>query len=109
LRIRDRLRRLEQEADSGTDLAVCRECGGEKRIREGIFLDMVSLDWQLHQPDTNEDELLANEAGDVLWIWNHPCDPLALRDKHTGESVFGVVWERGVRANREREADANEG
>ncbi len=107
--LRDRLWRLEQEADSETVLAVCRECGEEKRIREGILLDVVVLDWQLHQPDTNDDELLANEAGDVRWIWNHPCDPLALRDKQTGESVFGAVWERGVQANRERKAAANEG
>jgi len=100
--IRDRLRRLEQEADRETVLAVCQECGEERRIREGIFLDMVTLEWQLHQSDANEDELLTNEPEDVRWIRTHPCDPLALRDKLSGESVFGAVWERGTRAMRAR-------
>jgi hypothetical protein len=105
--IRDKIKRLERAAEEETVLAVCRECGEERRLRCDPLLDVVALEWQLHQPDTDEDELLANEPEDVLWVWNHACDPLALRDKHTGESVFGPVWERGVRANRERSVETD--
>jgi hypothetical protein len=97
--IREKIRHLEHQAEGETVLAVCRECGAEKRIRAGIFLDMVTLDWQMHQNGTVE--LPADTPSDIRWVRTHPCHALALREKHSGVSVFGEVWERGVRANRE--------
>jgi hypothetical protein len=90
--IRDRLRRLEHSTEGETVLAACLECGEEKRIRDGIFLDLVALEWKMHQStDTDEEELLANEPEDERWVWEQPCDALALRDKQTGQSIFGAL------------------
>jgi hypothetical protein len=100
--VKDRLKRLEQAADN--TLAVCRECGEERRLASDPHFEAIALQWQMAQPGAYEDKLLAKAPPDLLWIWNHPCDPLALRDRHTGESVFGAFWEKSVRARREREA-----
>jgi hypothetical protein len=100
--VKDRLKRLEQVTD--TTLAVCRECGQERRLYCDPLFEANALQWQLSRPDTDEDKLLAEAPPDLLWIWNHPCDPLVLRDRHTGESIFGMYWEEVVRARRERDA-----
>lgn len=102
--LKDRLRKLEHSAEGGTVLAVCLECGEKQRIREGILLDLVALDWQMHQDGA--EELPADTPSDVRWVWEHPCDALELRDKFTGESIFGAVWEQGTRAMRAREDGA---
>jgi hypothetical protein len=101
--MKDRLKRLEQAADA--TLAVCRQCGEERRLCCDPLFEGTALEWQMAQPDTDEDKLLAEAPEDLLWIWSHPCDPLALRDWDTGESVFGAYWEQSVRARREREAN----
>jgi hypothetical protein len=103
--IKDRLRKLEETAEAETVVARCGGCGEEMRIREGILLDVTCLDWQMHQDDT--DELPADTDPDLRWVWDHPCDALLLRDKSSGESVFGHAWERGVRAVRARKAAEN--
>jgi hypothetical protein len=101
--IRDKLKRLEQAAEN-TTLAVCAECGEERRLYCDPLFEVNALQWKLSRPDTDEDKLLAEAPPDLLWIWNHPCDPLALRDRDTGEALFGAYWEQAVRARRERDA-----
>jgi hypothetical protein len=96
--IRDRLKRLERAAGEDTVLARCLECGEEKRIRAGIFLDLVALGWQMRQDGS--DQLPDATPSDIRWVHEHPCDALHLRDKQSGESVFGEVWERGALAMR---------
>jgi hypothetical protein len=103
MRLRDKLKRLEQAAD--TTLAVCGECGQERRLYCDPLFEGTALEWKMRQPGTDADRLLAEAPPDLLWIWNHPCDPLALRDRETGESIFGMYWEQAVRARREREAN----
>jgi hypothetical protein len=99
--LRDKLGRLERAASEETVLARCLECGEEKRIRGGIMLDLVALDWQTRHDGSEADEL----PDDVRWVRQHPCDPLLMRDKQTGGSIFGAAWERAARAARERETD----
>jgi hypothetical protein len=102
--LRGKLARLERKAAVETIQARCGGCGEERRIRADILLDVAVLEWRMHQDGAAE--LPADTLGDVRWVASHPCDPLLLRDRATGESVFGPVWERGVRANREKGTNA---
>ncbi len=99
-----RLRRLERRSEDETVPARCEKCGEEMRVREGIFLDLAVLDWQMHQE--GGEEVPAGTPADVRWVWEHGCDPIGLRDKRTGESVFGAVWERAVLVGRGTERGA---
>ena len=101
--LRDRLRRLEQVAEGETMHARCEECGEERRIGD-VFLDVVALDWQMHQEGI--DKLPAGTPDDIRWVWEHPCDVLALIDKTTGEHVFGEGWASGARLVRENQRGA---
>ncbi len=96
--LRDKLRRLERRSEDGTLPARCEECGEEMRIRDGVLLDLAVLDWRMHREES--EELPAGTPADMRWVWDHGCDPIGLRDKRTGESVFGALWERGVLAQR---------
>jgi hypothetical protein len=44
--IRDRLRKLEHNAEGEAMLAVCLECGAEERIRQGILLELTALKYE---------------------------------------------------------------
>ena len=101
--LRDKLRRLERRSEAETVLARCEACGEEMRVREGILLDVAVLGWQMHQQGGG---VPPSTPADIRWAWGHGCDPLCLRDKSTGECVFGAVWERGVRAQRGAERGA---
>jgi len=54
--VKDRLKRLEQGAD--TTLAVCRECGEERRLAADPLFEGTALQWQMAQPGADEDKLL---------------------------------------------------
>ena len=75
----------------------------ERRIGD-VFLDVVALEWQMHQEGT--DELPLGTPEDIRWVWEHPCDVLALVDKATGEHVFGEGWASGARLVRENQRGA---
>ena len=77
-------------------IARCESCGEEMRVREGVLLEVAVLDWRVHQGE----EIPADTPADMRWVWEHGCDSFRLRDKRTGEHVFGAVWERGVLAQR---------
>jgi hypothetical protein len=102
--LRDKLRRLERRSEPETVLARCEACGEEKRVRDGILLDLMVFAWQMDQE--GEEELPPGAPADIRWVWGHECDPLCLRDKHTGEHIFGHVWERGVLVQRGAEGGA---
>jgi hypothetical protein len=94
--LRDKLKRLERRSEGETLVARCEVCGEEMRIRGGILPDLAVLEWQMDQEGS--EELPADTPADMRWVWNHECDPLCLRDKQTGEHIFGALWERGVLA-----------
>jgi hypothetical protein len=94
--LRDRLRHLERAAEGEAPLVVCLECGEEVRIRSGIMLDLVALEWKMHHDGAEEPP--TETPRDVRWVWEHPHDALKLVDKATGEPTLGHKWAEGVRA-----------
>ena len=88
---------MERNAEGETMLARCEECGEEKRVGD-VFLDVVALDWQMHQ--AGSDELPGDTPEDIRWVWEHSCDLLALVDKATGEHIFAEGWASGARLAR---------
>jgi hypothetical protein len=85
--LRDRMRRLEKVADEEMMTLVCRECGEELRVRQGIELDLVADAWAQEQKKRGQKDY-GEPPEDVHLINYHPCNWTALREKYTGERLF---------------------
>lgn len=79
--LRDRLRKLERQAEGDTVALRCRACAEEMRVAEDTDLELIAWEWaqqsggDSHQPT----------PPDVLVIAGHPCGWRALEVKATGD------------------------
>jgi hypothetical protein len=80
--IRDRLRKLEEATETEVMVAKCEGCGEEMRTRQGILLDVIYLEWQMHQEGI--DALPADTDPDIRWVWEHPCQRSARQHPEGG-------------------------
>jgi hypothetical protein len=94
MRLRDRLRNLEHSAEGEIATLVCRECGEEFVVRQGIELDLVAHAWAEGYKERGG-EVYRETPADALALVNHEHSELSLINKRTGERLFpwGVIGE----------------
>jgi hypothetical protein len=94
--LRNRLRNLEREVEEDLVTLVCRGCGEELKVREGIELDLITHDWvEEMRKRGGEEHGHWVTPEDALAVHGHPCGYMAFRNKRTSEPLFrwGVARE----------------
>jgi hypothetical protein len=92
--LRNRLRMLEHSAEGEITTLVCRECGEEFVVREGVELDLVAHAWAEGFKERGG-KVYQETPPDVLALVNHEHGELSLMNMSTGERLFpwGVIHE----------------
>jgi hypothetical protein len=85
--LRNRLRMLEHSAEGEITTLVCRECGEEFVVREGVELDLITHDWA-EEYKKRGGEVYQETPADASALVNHEHSELSLRNKRTGERLF---------------------
>jgi hypothetical protein len=93
--LRDKLRKLEAEAEREIVTLICQECSQELRVRHGAELDLVADAWAEGMRDRGH-EVQWETPEDVRLIRSHPHSELSLINKPTGEPLFpwGAIYEK---------------
>lgn len=86
--LRDRLRRLEEAAETDTMTLVCPECGGEFRVHEDTGLDYIVWEWT----QSTGDEGNWKAPQDLLRVLAHDHDASALVLKEDGSPWLGEFF-----------------
>lgn len=88
--LRGRIKRLEREAGEDMVVLVCKECGEELRVRDGLELDLVAHSWA-EEAKKRGVEVYGETPSDVYRVLDHPHGELSLADISTGEP-----WLKGL-------------
>ena len=91
--IRDRLRRLEQEAGLVTVEVVCPECGAEFKATGDPVLEYLCYEWA----QESKGETYRETAADVVRIAEHEHDPSLMINKATGKPWVGELLAGTIR------------
>lgn len=101
--LRDKLKRLEAEADAETTTLVCPECGEELSAYGDVALEFIGYEWVRESGGTRFASHRETPR-DILRIFDHEHDPSAFLEKSSGlpflsravfDLDFGGVPERG--------------
>ena len=89
------LRKLERSAEEEIKTLVCRECGEEFTVREGVEFELVAHAWAEEFKERGG-EVYQETPADVLTLVNHEHSELSLINKITGERLFpwGAIYEK---------------
>jgi hypothetical protein len=78
--LRDKLKRLERNAQGGRWELRCPACGWEITCQGDVPLNLILLDWEQSQPEPN----LTGYHPDLLRLASHEHDPEDFIDKRSG-------------------------